>query len=185
MKKLLCLLIGIIFVFTLCSCGKSDSSTTTSTESGEHGSVTEEVENTGKVLDDPSAFDYSEVDGGIAIIDFRNRNSTEYDKIIIPSEIDGIKVVGIGVRGKGYNVISSVFGRCEVVIPDTVEYIAEEAFQNAKGLVHLSGGTNCKEICNFAFRNCINLEKVDFLDTVDTVGENAFSGCTAWENAHS
>lgn len=71
------------------------------------------------------------------------------------------------------------------MIPDTVEYIAEEAFQNAKGLVHLSGGTNCKEICNFAFRNCINLEKVDFLDTVDTVGENAFSGCTAWENAHS
>lgn len=45
------------------------------------------------IYDSTEAFNYSEVDSGISIIGFTNYDYVEYDKIIVPSEIDGKKLL--------------------------------------------------------------------------------------------
>ena len=128
-----------------------------------------------KIYDSTEAYTYMEVDGGLTITDFKNYDYIEYDKIIIPSMLDGKKVVGIGDSEKDYMVFTAVFGKCEIVVPDTVTFIGDNAFSGSDGLSKLSGGTNCKTIGQYAFMNCINLEEI---------AENAFAGCTTWKANH-
>lgn len=138
-----------------------------------------------KIYDSTEAYTYMDVEGGIAITEFKNYDYIEYDKIIIPDSIDGKTVVGIGKFTEGgYIVFGAVFGKCEVVIPDTVKYIGEEAFNGSEGLVKLSGGKNCKTIGKYAFMNCENLSEITFIDTVTDLAENAFAGCTTWKANH-
>lgn len=183
MKKIFVLLTVMALVM-LCSCSSTGDTGGNNSASG--------IENTKKqasskgelVYDDTAAFDYYEVEGGIAICGFKNYDYVEYDKIIVPSEIDGFTVVGIGWTYKASPAIAAIFGNCEVVLPDTVEFIGKDAFMCAKGLVKLSGAANCKTICSEAFINCENLKEVTFLDNVTDIADDAFLGCTAWEAAH-
>ena len=189
MKKIMIGLLAVIMTMSICACGNDTN--TSSKESTAKSSVSSSNDSSNKkelIYDSTEAFDYAEVDGGISIIDFKNYDYVEYDKIIVPSEIDGKKVVGIGSLEKTDiyygRVLSAVFGNCEVVIPDTVTYIGGEAFTDAKGLVKLSGGKNCKKIGEDAFMNCVNLAEITFIDNVTDIGNNAFGGCTKWESMH-
>lgn len=136
------------------------------------------------IHNDPSAYEYAEVEGGVEIVHFSNYDYNEYNKIIIPSEIDGKTVIGIGSRENPGRVMGAIYGNCEVVIPSTVEYIAKEAFNGAKGLVKLSGGENCKEFEENAFFGCINLKEITFIDSVEVIHEWAFAACTTWHELH-
>ena len=184
-KILLSLVCGLLIVGLATGCDNSktnDNGKTAddnSTSSNNNSASTKEL-----IYNSTDAFDYSEVDGGIIITYFKNYDYTEYDKIYIPSEIDGKKVIGIGALknidtyyGK---VFSAIFGNCEVIIPDTVTYIGGKAFQDAKGLVKLSGGKNVKTIGEYAFMNCENLQEITFINNVTNVSDNAFAGCTKW-----
>ena len=185
MKKIMIGLLAVIMTMSICACGNDTN--TSSKESKTESSASASSSSSNKkelIYDSTEAFDYSEVDGGISIIEFKNYDYVEYDKIIVPSEIDGKKVVGIGDDKRDYYVFGAVFGNCEVVIPDTVTYIGDYAFTGAKGLVKLSGGENCKKIGDDAFMNCINLSEVTFLDNVTDLADNAFAGCTKWESLH-
>ena len=186
MKKIMIGLLAVIMTMSICACGNDTN--TSSKESKTESSVSASNSSSNKkelIYDSTEAFNYSEVDSGISIIGFTNYDYVEYDKIIVPSEIDGKKVVGIGDDKKDYYVFGAVFGNCEVVIPDTVTYIGDYAFTGAKGLVKLSGGENCKKIGEYAFMNCVNLAEVTFLDNVTDLAVNAFAGCTKWESLHS
>lgn len=186
MKKFLGLVLCAVLAAGLCSCGKEEVNNTEKTpDNGQSVSEKAESGNNGRVCDDVSLFDYEEIDNGITIIHFRNHNYEEYDKIIVPSEIDGKKVIGIGLKDEDSNAMTGVCGNCEVVLPETVEFIGRYAFDGARGLVKLSGAENCREILDFAFSNCENLKEVTFIDSVETVSDSAFIGCTAWEQAHS
>lgn len=184
MKKLTAVILAGILLLCLCACGgqKLDNETSGSDSSQPASddlivSTEETTEKLGEnVYDSVEKFEYLDVDGGIAIVEFRNSDRVAYDKIIIPSEIDGKKVVSIGRRGHTTPAITSVYGNCEVVIPDTVTYIAKRAFSGASGLARLSGGENCVEIGDEAFINCSSLTKVDFIDHVKTIGEGVFIG---------
>lgn len=177
-KKFLIIAIAIItLVAVLAACGNEK---TTPSDN-----PTAKTEGKGLLIyDDTAAFDYYEVEGGIAISDFINYDYVEYDKIIVPSEIDGYTVVGIGWTDDECPAIAAVFGNCEIVLPDTVEFIGANAFQGAKGLVKLSGAANCKTICSKAFIHCENLKEITFLDNVTDIADDAFLGCTAWEATH-
>ena len=137
-----------------------------------------------KIYDSTEAFTCKEVEGGVTITEFKNYDYIEYEKIIIPSEMDGRKVVGIGDLDQSSRVLGAVFGNCEVVIPDNVTYIGNNAFSGAKGLVKLSGGKNCKTIGKYAFNHCENLSEITFIDTVTDLADNAFAGCTTWKANH-
>lgn len=185
-KILLSLICGVMVIGIATGCGNSknnDNKTKENSTSSNNNSTSTEL-----IYDSTEAFDYSEVDGGIIITYFKNYDYIEYDKIIIPESLDGKTVIGIGTLDQSDiyygNVFSAVFGNCEVVIPDTVTYIGGEAFQNAKGLVKLSGGENVKTIGEFAFMNCENLKEITFIDNVTDLADNAFAGCTKWNSIH-
>lgn len=190
MKKIMISLLAVIMTMSICACGNDTN--TSSKESKTESSVSSSNDSLNKkelIYDSTEDFDYSEVDDGVIITYFNNHDYVEYNKIIVPSEIDGKKVVGIGSLEKTDiyygGVFSAVFGNCEVVIPDTVTYIGGKAFEGADGLVKLSGGENCKKIGEYAFMNCVNLAEVTFLDNVTDLADNAFAGCTKWESLHS
>lgn len=189
MKKIMISLLTVIMTMSICACGNDTN--TSSKESKTESSVSVSNGSSNKkelIYDSTEDFDYSEVDDGVIITYFNNHDYVEYNKIIVPSEIDGKKVVGIGSLEKTDiyygGVFSAVFGNCEVVIPDTVTYIGGKAFEGADGLVKLSGGKNCKKIGEYAFMNCVNLAEVTFLDNVTDLADNAFAGCTKWESLH-
>lgn len=183
MRKILLFVLTLALALSVCACGnKQDENklTDSSSVSTNNTSATSKE----LIYSSADAYDYTEVDGGLSIIEFKNYDYTEYDKIIIPSEINGKKVVGIGDDKRQYNVFGAVFGECEIELPDTVTFIADYAFQDAKGLVKLSGGENCTKIGEYAFMNCVNLSEITFIDNVTDLADNAFAGCTKWESTH-
>lgn len=144
MKKIMIGLLAVIMTMSICACGNDTN--TSSKESTAKSSASASNDSSNKkelIYDSTEDFGYAEVDGGIIITDFKNYDYVEYDKIIVPSEIDGKKVVGIGNWDEQCH---RVFGNCEVVIPSTVKHIAGMAFEGADGLVKLSGGENCTKI---------------------------------------
>lgn len=189
MKKVLILFSIIILMFSVCACNNEK----TNSESQATG-ISSAEENNDAVLknelvcDSVDAFRFSDVDDGVMITEFINDDYVEYDKIIIPDSIEGKPVVGIGALDEDDvyygRVMGAVFGNCEVVIPNTVTYIGGEAFNGAKGLVKLSGGENCKAIGEHAFMNCVNLSEITFINNITDLADNAFTGCTKWEENH-
>lgn len=180
-KILLSLVCSLLIVGLATGCGNSKNNDNlkqpedNSTSSNNNSASTKEL-----IYNSTDAFEYSEVENGIVITHFENYDNIEYDKIYVPSEIDGKKVVGIGSLDAKHRVFGAIFGNCEVVIPDTVEYIASMAFNGAKGLVKLSGGEKVKTIGDYAFMNCENLQEITFINNVTNVSDNAFAGCTKW-----
>ena len=186
MKKLvrkgLVLFVVLALMLSVCSCGETSSNSTSSDTSS--NSASSDSSSNGKVYDSIDAFNYEDVEGGIAVTSFKNYDFIEYDKIIIPNEIEGKKVVGIGCLDRDLSGFGAIVGKCEVVIPDTVTYIGNYAFDYSQGTVKLSGGKNCTKIGERAFVNCKNLEEVTFLDNVTDLGFDAFGGCEKWLAKH-
>lgn len=187
MKKYVVLVSVFLMFIILCSCGKStqENGTQQSSENVNNATVSANEISGGKVYDSTEAFTYELYDDGIIITEFKNYDFVEYDSIIIPKEIDGHSVIGIGSEEKSYYVMGAVFGNCEIVIPDTVRFIGIEAFTGCDGVTKISGGEGVRRICDYAFMNCVNLKEISFLNSVDSIAENAFVGCTAWEESHS
>lgn len=132
-----------------------------------------------KINDKIGPYTYKIVDGGIAITHFSNAGGDNYSKIILPSELDGKKVIGIGMMdGTASMCFDLGIKKCEVVIPDTVKYIGKKAFAATDGLAKVSGGKNVAEIGEEAFDMCKKLEEITFINKVQSVASNAFSGCT-------
>lgn len=183
MKKSISIVLMLAILLTLCACNK-DSNLNKIPEESNIENTSAQIEKEELIYDSTEAFDYSDMDDGIIITHFINYDNIEYDKIYIPSEIDGKKVVGIGSLDADNIVFSAIFGQCEVVVPSTVKYIANMAFSNADGLVKLSGGENCTKIGEYAFMNCENLEEITFIDNVSDLADNAFAGCTKWNSEH-
>lgn len=188
MKRIVYVILAMTLIASFSACGEVPDA-----EGGQSNSntvINSSTDDSAKeiIYDSEEAFDYSNVDDGVIITYFKNYEYIEYDKIIIPSIIDGKKVVGIGEIDKSGTyygkVFSAIFGNCEVVIPDTVKYIGGNAFQDAIGLVKLSGGENCTTIGEYAFMNCENLSEITFIDNVTNLADNAFAGCTKWQAGH-
>lgn len=117
--------------------------------------------------------------------------------LYIPEYIDGYRVVSIAAEAFNFNrKITSVY------IPESVEFIAWEAFRRCENLekVTLSEGLeeiyheafwDCEsltsivipgsvtEIGYMAFEFCEKLESVELNDGVEIIGSSAFNGCTS------
>ena len=149
------------------------------------GLVLDETFDHHKINDRIGPYTYKDVEGGVAITHFRNAGGDSYSKITLPSELDGKKVVGIGMMdGTASMCFDLGLNGCEVVIPDTVKYIGKLAFAAADGLVKVSGGKNVIEIGDEAFSMCKKLEEITFIGNVQKVASNAFEGATLWNSKH-
>ena len=119
------------------------------------------------------------------------------DKIVIPKEHEGKKVVAIAKKGfvgcENAVTVSlpdtiteigeSAFQNCykleSIVIPNGVASIGKQAFKGCKALTSIDIPSGVTSIGEYAFSNCKALSLVTISDTVSTIDSNAFEGCTS------
>lgn len=91
-------------------------------------------------------------------------------EITIPSTINGCKVVSVGSH--------RVFGKNlkKIIIPDTVDYISQYAFQDCSNLKSVVIPDSVKEIGEGAFRFTA-LEEINIPKSVEKLGKYLFIGC--------
>ena len=123
---------------------------------------------------DPSIFNFNPRTGEIALkgamtgYDISkdeeiNENVTHLKKIVVPEEIDGVKVTKIGNEGE------DIYRR--VYIGFTSSYVEKIVLPNT-----------ITEIGNDAFASCINLKKINIPDSVASIGSHAFWNCRSLES---
>jgi len=131
------------------------------------GTVEERVEE--ERTDASGQWKYVLEDGGATIMGYEEKPSAA---LLIPSELDGRSVTGIGVEA---------FSMCgdliRVVIPDTVTEIGEWAFKECIELTGVIFGNNVTRIGEMAFFGCESLTSVTLPGSVTGVGGHAFAHC--------
>lgn len=163
--------------------------------------------NTFPVLEEESMNHWAWGDWSYALIDESRCVIHEYngtDRIVeVPAEIDGYDVIGLNS--------ASFFGNTwmeELIVPDSVEYLANFAMQYCTSLrrvylpdsVSMVGG-GCFAFCRsleeirfpaglemimlMAFTGCTALRSVTLPRTLHTIMPMAFNGCTALETIHT
>ena len=65
----------------------------------------------------------------------------------------------------------------EIIIPDNVETIGINAFEDCSNLRIVTLGSGLREIGDYAFRGCV-FEEIIIPDNVETIGINAFEECS-------
>lgn len=105
----------------------------------------------GKTPTDASVFKYEEMSDGTIKITGVYTQETGLTSLVIPASIDGKNVTVIGETA-----LATLYTVEELVLPNYV-----------------------KEIQPYAFRDCTSLKTVKLSQTLETIGEGAFQGCTA------
>ena len=91
--------------------------------------------------------------------------------LVIPGELDGYPVTGIGEFELWYN------GLTGVTIPDSVIEIGDGAFGFCSGLTEVIIPDSCSSIGGSAFIMCWNLTGATIPASVTDIGDRAFEGC--------
>jgi len=90
------------------------------------------------------------------------------DEIIIPNEVDGLKVVSIDEKAFENSTISNV------KIEANVEKIPVSCFANCRFLERVVIADGVKSICEKAFANCGMMSEIVISATVTEIADNAF-----------
>lgn len=94
-------------------------------------------------------------------------------KVIIPQEIEGLKVIRIG---------RSAFEKAGVVsvkIPDTVSEIEARAFFGCKSLETVVLPKQIHILHGKCFKNCGKLKEISIPQSVESIHQECFAGCTS------
>lgn len=151
---------------------------------------------------DESIFEFDKETGSIALKGAINGGyigvgETKYEpikikKIVVPSEIDGVKVTTIGIKYvNGDRFFYKGFGNPyveEIVLPDTIVKIIGPSpyeidcshtgiFQGCSNLKEINIPENITYIANAAFKNCNSLKKIIIPSSVTEIGNWVFEGC--------
>ncbi len=132
-----------------------------------------------------NASDYEIADLGNGTIEIKKFVGFDQADTIIPTEIRGKKVVGIGV---------DAFKQCKeikrLIIPEGIEYISEGAFAECDSLFQVTFPTSLKQLskkdttnryrganrATGAFQGTA-LKEIDLPNGITEIGESTFSGC--------
>lgn len=93
-------------------------------------------------------------------------------KIVVPEEIDGLKVTRIAEHAFEGKYMSAV------ELPDTIEHLGLECFKNCYSLTSVVLSKNLKNICYGAFNGCWSLTSINIPDSVESIDAYAFYGCS-------
>ena len=100
-------------------------------------------------------------------------NGFDESEIVIPSQIKGKIVIGIG---------EAVFQKCKslrkIIFREGCQYIGKGAFAECENLSHIRFPESLKEIGSSAFRECKNLQQVILPANLEILGGGAFYGCS-------
>ena len=136
----------------------------------------------GTVLDKfPSLFNGFGYSGIEYTIDYENSEVTITGigsfsgiSLEIPEQIDGYTVTKIADKAFYCSIVSYI------TLPDTIEYIGEQAFRSCSALLKIYNleDTQITRVNAGTFESCPNLAIDKLPDTVTYIGDSAFSWCT-------
>ena len=99
--------------------------------------------------------------------------STDYEgNVTIPSIVNGYKVIGLGNRSFRRTNINSV------TIPNEIEVIGTEAFEQCSQLTSVVVPYGVKTIGDEAFKTCTSLEMVEIAGSVTNIYSEVFKNCS-------
>lgn len=158
MKKAIAILLAAMIVLGLAGCGGESNSPPT----GTRGST-------------ENGFEYVTLGNGeVAVIGYTG-NETE---IIIPSVIEGMNVVSIGIYwGDWGNLFSRRSDITSIVIPEGVTMIRGWTFQHYTGLTSITFPDSLTFIGHGAFWECTGLTNIVIPDNNIHIQELAFADC--------
>lgn len=149
-------------------------------------------------IDTNGKWEYTLVDGGAVIA--QNHEITLDANLVIPSELDGYPVIGIGkmalykrvnivsitipdsVTTIGYAAFSECTGLTSITIPNGVTSIASEAFAGCTSLISFTIPERVVAIERSTFYKCTSLTSISIPNSVISIGDNAFKGCSGLTN---
>lgn len=112
-----------------------------------------------------------------------------YESVLtVPSYIDGFKVVGIKDFHTVYQYSDHSTGLKKVILPETVTYIADEAFEDGyytkvhSALEEIVLPESLKTIGEYAFSGCGALKSIHFPAGLEQIAKGAFESCNSLEN---
>ena len=135
-------------------------------------------------------FTYSTVEGGVAITglgkDFALSSENRVETITVPDTIGGQPVVGIASGAFKEKFVGTLYGGANsgvrvitVKLPETVQYIDDDAFYGCQGLAAVNMPRDLKHIGERAFYNCKNLVNAEFPAGLEIIEYGAFWNCFA------
>ena len=117
-------------------------------------------------IDSSGQWKYVVEDGGAVVTGYIVKPSGD---LLIPDELDGYVVAGIGNRVFSWDSITSV------TIPDSVTHIGDSAFSYCKDLISVTIPDSVTRIGDDAFTGCSALASVTIPASVTSVGMNPFA----------
>ena len=118
-------------------------------------------------------FEYSVSGDTAEITKYKGSAST----LVIPSEIDGKKVTGIGRMA-----FASCTTLTDVTIPDSVTSIGDWAFSDCDTIVSVKIPDTVTYLGEYAFRSCSSLKSVHIPKGIKTIEMRAFLSCSSLES---
>lgn len=112
-------------------------------------------------------------------------------ELTVPSYIDGFKVVGIKDFHTVYQYSNHSPGLKKVILPETVTYIADAAFEDGyytkvhSALEEIVLPESLKTIGEYAFSGCGALKSIHFPAGLEQIAKGAFESCNSLENVPS
>ena len=123
-----------------------------------------------------------QVEGGYIYFDENTGIITNCDdsvtKVVIPSEINGVSVTGIGEFAFKF-----CLNLTSVEIPRGVTSIGSYAFSDCNNLTSISIPSDITSIGDNAFDNCWSLTGITIPGSVTSIGDYAFDGCNSLKTA--
>ncbi|MBR5121688.1 MAG: leucine-rich repeat domain-containing protein [Oscillospiraceae bacterium] len=174
MKQLLAFLVLLVMIFSVgCNSSPAESN---SAKNKQEPLQTAENEKANQSTDAPTSspisdFEYAIDQSKYAVI---KKYIGSSKNVVIPNEIDGYPVRGIGIGAFEENALIE-----EVVIPDSVEMILNYAFHNCTSLKSVKFGKNVEDIFIGAFLGCVSLEEVILPENMKRIDSRAFWECTS------
>lgn len=171
MKKL-CVLLMVLSLVLLAACGgkepvqNPEPSTSTEMQAAQDQTETGAVNEEQNVSED----DFRTASLGDGKCEIVGCSSTA--KVIkVPETLFGETVVGIA--SNGFNCSEAE----KIILPDTVEYLANNAFNNCEDLQEVDLGTGLKRTGLFSFNFCNELRSVSFPEGFEEMTECCFCAC--------
>ena len=97
-----------------------------------------------------------------------------YKELVLPSEIDGVKVTSIAQVAFTYQTKLE-----KVTLPTYLEEIGDSAFMKCINLSSISMPSTLKKLGNSVFDSCTNLSSVTLNEGLTYIGSQTFSNCVA------
>lgn len=208
-KEKICFLAGIAVVILILFCVDGmEQKNAALQESDMYPIATMEVEGVPVYYDEYFKYQCSTelLSDEYAITEFRQKydesGNPVYKDIVIPAEIAGNRVTGIGidvfsenqeiesvtVQGNNLKWIGwEAFRDCtslkSIKLPQTVNEISYKAFEGCSSLESVDLPASLKKLHGNVFKDCINLENVTFHSKLKSIAEYAFDN-TKWVNEY-